>query len=99
MPKTHGFLVGTFYRPPNSSNHHDKDFMVKLDNVFGNAVSEGKEIIIVGDFNCDLLPNRTQVPEHKHFRALIRSLNFKLLIKEATRINSSFKYSLRSNCV
>ena len=25
-PKSRSFLLGTFYRPPNSSNHYDKDF-------------------------------------------------------------------------
>lgn len=34
LPKTHGFLVGTFYRPPNSSKYHDKDFMIKLESMF-----------------------------------------------------------------
>lgn len=98
MPKSRGFLVGTFYRAPNSSNHHDKEFMVKLDNVLGNTLSEGKEVIITGDFNCDFLPNRTQLSECKHLKALLHNLNFKQLINEGSRItqNSSTLTSLVS---
>ena len=27
LPKTCGFLMGTFYRPPNSSKYHDNDWL------------------------------------------------------------------------
>ena len=51
LPKSRGFLVGTFYRPDCSSKYYDKDFMVKLNIVLDTAVTEGKELIILGDFN------------------------------------------------
>lgn len=57
--------------------------------VLGNALSEGKEVIITGDFNCDFLPNRTPISECKHLKALLRNLNLKQLIKEATRITQN----------
>ena len=37
LPKSQGFLVGTFYRPPDSSKYHDKDFLPKLDSVLDAA--------------------------------------------------------------
>ena len=37
LPKSRGFLVGTFYRPPDSSKYHDKDFLPKLDSVLDAA--------------------------------------------------------------
>ena len=61
-PKTCGFLMGTFYRPPNSSKYHDNDFLARLDNSFDNVVSEGTEVLMLGDFNCDFLSKR----ERKH---------------------------------
>ena len=54
--------MGTFYRPPNSSKYHDNDFLARLDNSFDNVVSEGTEVLMLGDFNCDFLSKR----ERKH---------------------------------
>ena len=53
LPKSHGFPMGTFYRP-NCSSKYDKDFMVKLNNMLDIAAAENKELIVLGDFNCCL---------------------------------------------
>ena len=47
---------------------------------------EGKELLILGDFNCDFLAKRASIPECKQLKALFKSLHIKQLIKEATRI-------------
>ena len=46
LPKSRGFLVGAFYRPPNSSNYYDKDFMTKLDRTLDLATALGKEFLL-----------------------------------------------------
>ena len=33
LPKSHSFLIGTFYRPPNSSKTFDPDFVIRLDSM------------------------------------------------------------------
>ena len=43
--KVANFSSGTFYRPPNSSNYYDKDFVLKLDNILDGAVSLGQDVI------------------------------------------------------
>ncbi|CAB3997083.1 Hypothetical predicted protein [Paramuricea clavata] len=84
LPKSRGFLVGTFY--PNSSNHHDKDFMFKLNNSLDIASAQGKEVLITGDLNVDLLAKRAVIPECKQLRSLLKCLQFKQVIDKPTRI-------------
>ena len=56
LPKSRGVLIGTFYRSPSTSKHHDSDFMSKLEVELSTATATDKEVIILGDFNCDLFP-------------------------------------------
>ena len=56
MPKSRGFLVGSFYRPDRSSKYYDEDFMAKLNCILDTATADGKEILLFGDFNCCLCP-------------------------------------------
>ena len=86
LPKSCGFLVGTFYRPPHSSNHHNKDFMFKLNNSLDIASAQGKEVLITGDLNVDLLAKRAVIPECKQLRSLLKCLQFKQVIDKPTRI-------------
>ena len=45
-------LIGTFYRPPNSPN----DTMAHIENSVGLAVdTNNQDILILGDFNLDIL--------------------------------------------
>ena len=83
LPKTHGFLIGTFYRPPNSSKYHDKDFMVKLESILYKATSEDKKLFILGDFNCDFLIKRSSIAECKQLKSLFKSFHIKQVINEA----------------
>ena len=60
-PKSKPLLISTWYRPPNSScellNDFEK-FLKQLDD-------ENKEIIITGDFNCNLLEQSKSLPTSK----------------------------------
>ena len=89
IPKSHGFLVGTFYRPPNSFDYHDKDFMTRLDGIMDNTTAQGNEVLVLGDFNCNFLFSISlcTAPECKQLKTLFNSLQLKQLIKEPTSIS------------
>lgn len=87
LPKSHAFLVGTFYRPPNSSRSYDPDFAIKLDNMIDSALAQtqSNEIILLGDFNCDFLPKRSLCNVTKQLKSLFKSYNFSQVIESPTR--------------
>ena len=58
MPCSRGLLVAHFYRPPDGSQYLDPDFLPKFQDMMSTATSEGKEIIILGDFNTDYNNNQ-----------------------------------------
>ena len=89
LTKSRGVLIGTFYRPPNTSKYHDSDFMSKLEVELSTATSTDKEVIILGDFNCDLLPTRSVNAECKQLKLLLKFMNFNQLIKQPTHINQT----------
>ena len=51
-PRSSAFLVGTCYRPPNSSPERFNEFGIVIDKID----AENKEVYILGDVNCNLLP-------------------------------------------
>lgn len=54
------FLLGLFYRPPNSS----VDFWFSLENILENAVDHNLDLIILGDFNYDIIKNSNACNSH-----------------------------------
>ena len=52
-PKSKPILITSVYMPPSSRI----EYFEKIEILFQNLDSEHKELIIVGDFNCDLLKN------------------------------------------
>ena len=52
-PKSKPVLIASAYRPPNSQI----EFLDKVEVLFQNLDNEHKELIIVGDLNCDFLSN------------------------------------------
>ena len=80
------FLLGTFYRPPKTSNHYDKEFMTRLEIILGLPIAECKEIIITWDLNCDLQEKRQTSAECTQLRALFKCFDFIQLINKATPI-------------
>ena len=86
LPNSRGFLVGLFYRPPDSSSYHDNEFMSTFDGMLDLAVEEGREVIITGDFNCDFLPKRATTSYCKQFKSILRTQYFSQIINMATRV-------------
>ncbi|CAB4032232.1 Hypothetical predicted protein, partial [Paramuricea clavata] len=75
LPKSRSFLLGTFYRAPNSSTYYDKNFMFKLENILDIAVSQNQEVILLGDWNTNFLQPKATIAECKQLKALFRTLN------------------------
>ncbi len=88
-PKSKSFLVNCWYRPPDSSveifNNYE-ELVKKMD-------SENKEVILIGDFNCDWsqIVNNHANSQTKKFVELTKTLQFEQLIKEPTRVTESSK--------
>ena len=80
MPKSRGFLVGTFYRPDRTSKYYNKDFMVKLNNMLDIVVAQGKEIILLGDLNCGFMPGKRNDSDCKQLKSLFRYFDLRQLI-------------------
>lgn len=75
------FIVGIIYRPPISSKHISKNFDETLLNTVSNINKENKELLILGDFNCNYLDKKhcTDLKEQLKLNGLIQ------VITEATR--------------
>ena len=73
------------------SPYYNKDFMVKLNGMLDTASSEGKEMLLFGDFNCCFMSSHRNDTDCKQLKSLFRSLNIKQLINQPTRITKTFK--------
>ncbi len=80
IPCTQGLLVGHFYRPPDGLQYLDPDFLPKFYDVLSTATLEGREIIILGDFNTDYNNNQ----KSKDFKQSPKGLGFVQLVKQST---------------
>ena len=83
-PKSRPFLLTTWYRPPDSKVEiFDKfeSYLLKLD-------EEDKESMIVGDTNCNLLP---QTPDRnaEHLTFITETYQYIQLIDQPTRITTT----------
>ena len=84
-PKSKPFLVLAWYRPPSDPVAS----FDKLEKVLSYLDKEGKEIILLGDTNCDLTTK--QADQHidndtRHVTSLYELFSFNQLIKEPTRV-------------
>ena len=52
-PRSKLFLVSTWYRPPQSS----RDLFTVFERVIDKIDAENLELYLLGDLNCDLLPD------------------------------------------
>ena len=77
------FLVTTIYRPP------DKPvaYFDQTETLLSSTDLEGKESILMGDLNCDLLCELNN--NTKNLRRLLFTYGFSQLIKEPTRTTST----------
>ena len=84
-PKSKSFLVLAWYRPPSDPVAS----FDKLEKVLSFLDKEGKEIILIGDTNCDLTPKQAEQPidnNSKHMLDLYELFSFKQLVEEPTRV-------------
>ncbi|MCG8032729.1 MAG: hypothetical protein JAY75_14385 [Candidatus Thiodiazotropha taylori] len=79
--KSKSFLICNMYRAPDSKI----EFNDRFENFIDNASSEGKEIIILGDFNKNLL-NNNKDNEWENFTT---SLGLSQLISNPTRVSDT----------
>ena len=76
------FIIISWYRPPNS---HVSCFEV-LENVLSFLAKEGKEIILLGDTNCNFSPETSGKDSNaKNLHRICNLCNFKQIINEPTR--------------
>ena len=79
------FLVLAWYRPPGDPVAS----FDKLEKVLSYLDKEGKEIILLGDTNCDLTPKQAEQPidnNSRHMLDLYELFSFKQLVEEPTRV-------------
>ena len=83
-PRSKPFIVNCMYRPPNSTvelfSAYEK-LIEKLD-------SENKEIILIGDFNCDWtgVKSGTMKPQTNKLHEITEAFQFEQMIEQPTRI-------------
>ncbi len=80
LPKSKPFILGVVYRPPNSL----QSWIDLFEEEFESAHSENKEIILMGDFNIDLIKN-----ENKKWSNFIDNVNLTQMVHSPTRICES----------
>ena len=79
--KSKPILIASVYRPPNTST----EIFEKIEILMQNLDQENKEVIILGDFNCDLLSSTISNHTRK-FLDLIEVFQFDQAITQPTRI-------------
>ena len=80
-PRSSVFLVGTWYRPPNSPPERFNEF----ENVIDKIDAESKELYILGDVNCNLLPEAS-AHISSHLTNIFDIYGLSQLITEPTRV-------------
>ena len=79
--KGKSFLLGSLYRNPTERF----EWMDRFEQFFESVLNEGKEIILLGDFNKDLLnPNA-----HREWLVLTESLGLSQLVTQPTRVTTN----------
>ena len=84
-PKCKSYLAVSWYRPPSDP----VDSFNKMEKVLSYLDREGKEIILLGDTNCDLTKRAPYQPADnnaKHISSLYELFSLKQLIEEPTRV-------------
>ena len=80
-PRSTPFLVGTWYRPPNSPPNLFSEF----EKVIAKIDAENKELYLLGDINCNLLPEANTY-DSSHLTSIFDIFGLSQLITEPTRV-------------
>ena len=89
-PKAKPFAI---YRPPGS---HDILFQ-KIQRAIIKLDSQDKEIILVGDFNCNLLSKKTDT-QTEYLKSVTEVYQIKQLITEPTRLMTGYEGASGRTC-
>ena len=87
LTNTKAFIFGAIYRPPS-----DTSFYEQFDKVLEHVWVKYKNIVITGDFNCDLTQTESGIITSPLGNRLFNSLaqfNFAVVNKQATRITNT----------
>ena len=85
-PRSSAFLVGTWYRPPNSPPERFNEFEILIDKID----AENKELFILGDVNCNLLPEAFAY-NSSYLTSIFDIYGLSQLITEPTRVTPTSK--------
>ena len=85
--KTKPFLATTWYRPPNTPVESFQEFEKLLQHID----LEDKESIILGDLNCNLIPEGTNDCNTNELKFVTNMYQYKQLIQEPTRVTTKTK--------
>ena len=80
-PRSTPFLVGTWYRPPSSPPNLFSEF----EKVIAKIDAENKELYLLGDINCNLLPEANTY-DSSHLTNIFDIFGLSQLITEPTRV-------------
>ena len=80
-PRSTPFLVGTWYRPPNSPPNLFSEF----EKVIAKIDAENKELYLLGDINCNLLPEANTY-DSSYLTNIFDIFGLSQLITEPTRV-------------
>ena len=86
LPKTKPIIVGSCYRAPENDKDHFDIFLGCMENTL-DKINPGSETIFLGDFNINLLDNNSNFK--KTYLDLLKSNNYKQLIKSPTRVTET----------
>ena len=84
-PKAKAFAILASYRPPGSQDSH---FFQTIETAIAKLDSEDKEVIIIGDLNCNFLAARPD-RNTENLKSIIEVYQMKQLISEPTRLTES----------
>ena len=72
--KSRNILVGVIYRHPSGNNLNDMEpFLAHINKILSTSKKEGKETIIMGDFNLDLLKLDSRPPVNMFLETMLTS--------------------------
>ena len=86
-PKSKPVLISTWYCPPDSKS----DIFDSFEKFIQEIDNEDKEMIIAGDFNCDMLSNDNNNPNIKKLKDVLDIYQLQQHIDNPTRITTSTK--------
>ncbi|MEW8545738.1 MAG: reverse transcriptase domain-containing protein, partial [Candidatus Thiodiazotropha sp.] len=79
--KSKKVLIGGFYRPPNSNTRYFELINESIDRAYNSNILD---IIILGDFNCDMTSNNSN-----KMKELLQDFNLRQLINESTHFTEN----------